>query len=196
MLRAAHRLKSIAAHLAPSTSESSSPRLAATMTTFNRAALDKGPKELQNKGLVLLTAQTPNGNKPAYLLEELKAVGAISGYSFIPTSFKDNEQVCTRLRIRRALVKADFGALHVQKSEWFEAVNPNGRIPALLDNREGKEPLRVFESAAILMYLAKAYDTDFRFHFKDDDLETEMISWIFFMSVSVERSLPHSEGAD
>lgn len=73
----------------------------------------------------------------------------------------------------------------MQKSEWFEAVNPNGRIPALLDNREGKEPLRVFESAAILMYLAKAYDTDFHFHFKDDDLETEMISWIFFMSVSL-----------
>ncbi|BGP56425.1 Glutathione S-transferase 2 [Rhodotorula sphaerocarpa] len=133
------------------------------MTSFDRAALDKGPKELKNKGLVLLTAQTPNGNKPAYLLEELKAVGAISGYSFIPTSFKDNEQ----------------------KSEWFEAVNPNGRIPALLDNREGKEPLRVFESAAILMYLAKAYDTDFHFHFKDDDLETEMISWIFFIQGGV-----------
>lgn len=31
------------------------------------------------------------------------------------------------------------------------------------------------------MYIAKAYDTNFQFHFKDDDLETEMISWIFFM---------------
>lgn len=33
------------------------------------------------------------------------------------------------------------------------------------------------------MYLAKEYDTKFQFHFEDNDLETEMISWIFFMCV-------------
>ncbi|KAG0659787.1 hypothetical protein C6P46_004990 [Rhodotorula mucilaginosa] len=161
MLRAAARLKSITSHL---TAAPESRHFAAMSTAlFPTEALDKGPKELKNKGLVFLTAQTPNGNKPAYLLEELKAIGAISDYTVIPISFKENEQ----------------------KSEWFEAVNPNGRIPALLDNRKSKPPLRVFESAAILMYLAKEYDTGFKFHFEDNDLETEMISWIFFIQGGV-----------
>ncbi|GAA5987245.1 hypothetical protein JCM10908_001876 [Rhodotorula pacifica] len=163
MLRAVARIKSITSHLTPNSSSAALPAASAMSALFSTEALDKGPKELKNKGLVLLTAQTPNGNKPAYLLEELKAVGAISGYTVIPTSFKENEQ----------------------KSEWFEAVNPNGRIPALLDNRESKGPLRVFESAAILLYLAKEYDTKFQFHFEDNDLETEMISWIFFIQGGV-----------
>lgn len=53
----------------------------------------------------------------------------------------------------------------VQKAPWFLKVNPNGRIPALIDN--SKESLdgtdggfKVFESAAILLYLAKEYDRD------------------------------------
>lgn len=82
------------------------------------------------------------GNKPAYLLEELKAIGAISDYTVIPISFKENEQV-RRLITRAAFSKAtphEFdperksspGAFTAtQKSEWFEAVNPNGRIPAV-----------------------------------------------------------------
>ncbi|GAA5948874.1 hypothetical protein JCM3765_003938 [Sporobolomyces pararoseus] len=118
--------------------------------------LAKGPKELKNEGLVLLLSQTPNGNKPAYYLEELKKSKQIDGYTVIPISMKDNEQ----------------------KSDWFESINPNGRIPALLDNRPGKKPLRIFESGSILRYLAKNYDKKFEFHFEDDDLETEMESWI------------------
>ena len=163
MLRAAARLKSITSHL----SAPESRHFAAMSTAlFPTQALDKGPKELKNKGLVFLTAQTPNGalalsvspppadlpsltkslfltgNKPAYLLEELKAIGAISDYTVIPISFKENEQV-RRLITRAAFSKAtshefdperksspgDFTA--TQKSEWFEAVNPNGRIPAV-----------------------------------------------------------------
>jgi len=73
-----------------------------------------------------LTASTPNGIKVSALLEELKLIGAIPGYEFVPTSFSKNDQ----------------------KSEWFEAVNPNGRIPALLDNREGKKPIHVWEVSA------------------------------------------------
>ncbi|BGO92585.1 Glutathione S-transferase 2 [Rhodotorula toruloides] len=133
------------------------------------SALSHGPKELQNKGLVLLLAQTPNGasastgNKPVYLLEELKALGKIPDYTFVPVSFGKNEQ----------------------KSDWFEAVNPNGRIPALLDNREGKKPIKVWESASILLYLAKTYDTDATFHFKDEDMQTELLNWIFFIQGGV-----------
>ncbi|GAA5999727.1 uncharacterized protein JCM10292_003720 [Rhodotorula paludigena] len=126
-------------------------------------ALAQGPKELQNKGLVFLVAQTPNGNKPLYLAEELKAIGAIPDYTFVPISFAKNEQ----------------------KSDWFEAINPNGRIPALLDNREGKKPINVWESASMLLYLAKTYDTGFNFHFQDEDLQTELLNWIFFIQGGV-----------
>lgn len=58
MLRAAARLKSITSHL----SAPESRHFAAMSTAlFPTEALDKGPKELKNKGLVFLTAQTPNG---------------------------------------------------------------------------------------------------------------------------------------
>ncbi|GAA6015620.1 hypothetical protein JCM11491_007176 [Sporobolomyces phaffii] len=156
MNSAARRAQTISQQLAR-TNFSTSTR---TMSPYpNAEALAKGPKELQNEGLVLLTAQTPNGNKPAYYLEELKAGGQISGYTVIPISFDKNEQ----------------------KSEWFEAVNPNGRIPALLDNRSGgKKPLRVFESEAILRYLATAYDKKHEFHFENLDEATEMDGWVAF----------------
>lgn len=60
-------------------------------------------------------------------------------------------------------------------------VNPNGRIPALLDNRQGKKPIAVWESASILLYLAKTYDTKFDFYFQEEDMQTEILNWIFFM---------------
>ncbi|KAK4702464.1 glutathione S-transferase, partial [Phenoliferia sp. Uapishka_3] len=114
-------------------------------------------------GLNLLTTSTPNGIKVSVALEELKAVGAIPSYAFTPVAFSKNEQ----------------------KSDWFMAVNPNGRIPALVDNREGKKPINVWESASILLYLSKTYDTKFAFHFEDEDEETEMINWIFFLQGGV-----------
>ncbi|BGP49359.1 Glutathione S-transferase 2 [Rhodotorula kratochvilovae] len=132
--------------------------------SINADVLAQGPKELNNPGLVLLLAQTPNGGKPVYYLEELKAIGKLSDYTVIPISFGKNEQ----------------------KSPWFEEVNPNGRIPALLDNRASKPPIRVFESASILQYLAKTYDTDGAFWFKDDDdLQTELLNWVYFLQGGV-----------
>ncbi|GAA5896050.1 glutathione S-transferase family protein [Sporobolomyces salmoneus] len=155
MNTAARRTHSITSQLAHRSNNSNF----STMSPYPSAeALSKGPAALKEEGLVLLTSQTPNGNKPAYYLEELKATGAIKGYTVVPISFKENEQ----------------------KSSWFEAVNPNGRIPALLDNRVGKKPIRVFESGSILRYLAKIYDKEYEFHFEDSDLETEMESWIEF----------------
>lgn len=62
---------------------------------------------------------------------------------------------------------------------------PNGRIPALIDNSrkslDGTDaPFSVFETGAILLYLAKFYDTDDAFGFKDPLERNECLQWIFF----------------
>ena len=64
-----------------------------------------------------------------------------------------------------------------QKEPWFLELNRNGRIPVIYDN---KREFPVFESAAILLYLQKHYDTNFALGFEDDNLQFEMIQWIFF----------------
>ncbi len=82
--------------------------------------------------------------------------------------------------IRMSLSDADIGKVHNQvKSPWFtENVNPNGRIPAI--THEGH---RVFETSAILVYLAQVYDKDRKFS-KDPVTDTgawaEEQSWLFF----------------
>ncbi|GAA5827383.1 hypothetical protein JCM11251_003788 [Rhodosporidiobolus azoricus] len=133
-------------------------------SSMSDAAINNGPEALKKQGLVFLVAQTPNGNKPLYLAEELKANGSIPGYEVVPISFAKNEQ----------------------KSDWFEAVNPNGRIPALRDNRANGKPINVWESSSILLYMAKTYDTKGEFWFKEDeDLQTELLNWIFFIQGGV-----------
>ncbi len=74
----------------------------------------------------LFTGATPNGQKVSCALEEL-------GLAYET----------------RAI---DFSARE-QKSDWFTAINPNGRIPAIIDH--GAEGVQVFESGAILIYLAE-----------------------------------------
>jgi glutathione S-transferase/GST-like protein len=74
----------------------------------------------------LFTAATPNGHKVSIALEELG----------LPYT----------LRV------LDL-AQHEQKAEWFRAINPNGRIPAIVDHDADDFP--VFESGAILIYLAE-----------------------------------------
>ncbi len=76
--------------------------------------------------LTLYTAATPNGHKASIALEELGLE-----YQVHPLSLGKNEQ----------------------KQEWFLAINPNGRIPAIVDHDEGD--FAVFESGAILVYLAE-----------------------------------------
>ena len=68
-----------------------------------------------------------------------------------------------------------------QKEPWFIALNPNGRIPVLVDREHTPEPFSVFETAAILLYLVRKYDTKGLFSFPaGSDDESVMLQWIFF----------------
>lgn len=108
---------------------------------------------------LLYTVGTPNGHKPSILLEELKAAYPDFKYDFQAISFSKNEQ----------------------KEPWFLKINPNGRIPALVDRSRGN--FAVFESAGILLYLAQHYDKDHKFSYDpatEPDLYSEQLQWIFF----------------
>lgn len=109
---------------------------------------------IASKGLELLTWATPNGVKASIALEELRSAYGIS-------------------YVHQAI---DIGQ-NVQKEQWFTALNPNGRIPVLIDHDNGG--LAVFEGNAILSYLTRKYDTENKFSFdlKDDDY-TRAESWI------------------
>lgn len=68
-----------------------------------------------------------------------------------------------------------------QKEPWFIKLNPNGRIPALVDR--SRNNFNVFESAAILLYLQQHYDKENKFAFDrdaDPDNYSVMLQWIFF----------------
>ena len=68
-----------------------------------------------------------------------------------------------------------------QKEPWFTKMNPNGRIPVLVDNNHNN--FTVFETAAILLYLEQHYDTQLKFSFDPQtrpDEYSEMLQWIFF----------------
>jgi GSH-dependent disulfide-bond oxidoreductase len=85
--------------------------------------------------LQLYSLGTPNGVKVTVMLEELLALGhAGAEYDAWLIKIGDGDQ---------------FGS-------GFVSVNPNSKIPALLD-RSGPDPIRVFESGAILMYLAEKF---------------------------------------
>src|SRR5580692_11011150 len=85
--------------------------------------------------LQLYSLATPNGVKVTVMLEELLALGhAGAEYDAWLINIRDGDQ---------------FGS-------GFVGVNPNSKIPALMD-RSGPTPIRVFESGAILIYLAEKF---------------------------------------
>ena len=85
--------------------------------------------------LQLYSLATPNGLKVTIMLEELLALGHTGAeYDAWLIKISDGDQ---------------FGS-------GFVAVNPNSKIPALMD-RSGPKPIRVFESGAILLYLAEKF---------------------------------------
>ena len=105
--------------------------------------------------LQLYSLATPNGVKVTILLEELLALGH-SGAEYDAW-----------------LIRIGEGD---QFSSGFVGVNPNSKIPALLD-RSGDTPIRVFESGSILLYLAEKFG---EFLPKDLAGRTETLNWLFW----------------
>ena len=105
--------------------------------------------------LQLYSLGTPNGQKVTIMLEELLALGRTGAeYDAWPIRIHEGEQ---------------FGS-------GFVKVNPNSKIPALMD-RSGPTPIRVFESGAILLYLAEKFDA---FLPKEAAARAECLSWLFW----------------
>ncbi|EEP91998.1 putative S-transferase [Yersinia kristensenii] len=106
--------------------------------------------------LQLYSMGTPNGQKVTILLEELLALGE-----------KGAEYDAHLIRIGEG----------DQFSSGFVAVNPNSKIPALMDHST-TPPIRVFESGAILLYLADKFA-----HFLPKSLgaRTEALNWLFWL---------------
>jgi GST-like protein len=105
--------------------------------------------------LQLYSLATPNGVKVAIMLEELLALGKREAeYDAFPIEIGDGEQ---------------FGS-------GFVALNPNSKIPALLD-RSTSPPTRVFESGSILLYLAEKFNA---FVPHEPSERAECMSWLFW----------------
>jgi GSH-dependent disulfide-bond oxidoreductase len=105
--------------------------------------------------LQLYSLATPNGQKVTILLEELLALG-----------HKGAEYDAWLINIGQG---EQFGS-------GFVAVNPNSKIPALLD-RSGPKPVRVFESGSILVYLAEKFGALLP---ADPPARAECLSWLFW----------------
>ena len=105
--------------------------------------------------LQLYSLATPNGQKVTIMLEELLAAG-----------YKDAEYDAWLIKIGDG---DQFGS-------GFVGVNPNSKIPALMDHST-PEPTRVFESGSILVYLAEKFGA---FIPKDHKGRTETMNWLFW----------------
>lgn len=104
--------------------------------------------------LQLYSLATPNGVKATVMLEELLALGKDAEYDAWLINIGTGDQ---------------FGS-------DFVSINPNSKIPALLD-RGGDKPIRVFESGAILVYLAEKFGALLP---TDPARRAETLSWLFW----------------
>lgn len=104
--------------------------------------------------LQLYSLATPNGVKVTIMLEELLELG-----------FSEAEYDAWLIRISEG----------AQFSSGFVAANPNSKIPALMDY-SGDTPQRVFESGAILLYLAEKFDA----FLPTGSAKTETLNWLFW----------------
>ncbi len=96
---------------------------------------------------------TPNGVKATIMLEELLEAGHDAEYDAYLVNIGEGDQF----------------------TSGFVAINPNSKIPALVD-RTGPEPVRVFESGAILLHLAEKFDA----FLAGGPERAEMLSWLFW----------------
>ncbi len=105
--------------------------------------------------LQLYSLGTPNGVKVTVMLEELLALGHRGAeYDAWLIKIGDGDQFCS----------------------GFVGANPNSKIPALMD-RSGPKPIRVFESGAILLYLAEKFG---EFLPAEAATRAECLSWLFW----------------
>lgn len=103
----------------------------------------------------LYSMATPNGVKVTIMFEELLALGhGGAEYDAWPIRIGDGDQ---------------FGS-------DFVAINPNSKIPALMD-RSGETPIRVFESGSILLHLAEKFGALIP---KDPAKRVEVMNWLFW----------------
>ncbi|KAJ3159342.1 hypothetical protein HK101_001097 [Irineochytrium annulatum] len=101
--------------------------------------------------ITLYTVGTPNGQKASIALEELGI-----DYKVHKINFATNEQ----------------------KEPWFLKINPNGRIPAIVDHTRGDHA--VMESGAILLYLAEHHDPNHVLLPEEPNQKSEAIQWIMW----------------
>jgi GSH-dependent disulfide-bond oxidoreductase len=111
--------------------------------------LPRGEHKLQLHSLA-----TPNGQKVTIMLEELLLAGHDAEYDAYLINIGKGDQ---------------FGS-------GFVEINPNSKIPAMVDYGQ-TEPLRLFESGSILVYLADKYDA---FLSKDVAQRAETMNWLFW----------------
>ncbi|MFY9240356.1 MAG: glutathione-dependent disulfide-bond oxidoreductase [Roseovarius sp.] len=102
----------------------------------------------------LYSLATPNGVKVTVMFEELLEAGKAAEYDAYLIDIGEGDQ---------------FGS-------GFVEINPNSKIPALLDC-SGQEPVRVFETASILMHLAEKFDM---FLPKEGAARAEVLNWLFW----------------
>lgn len=101
----------------------------------------------------LYSLATPNGVKATVMFEELLEAGFNAEYDAWPINISDSDQF----------------------TSGFVDINPNSKIPALLD-RSDAEPVRVFESGAILMHLAEKFGA----FLPTNSKRAEVLSWLFW----------------
>ena len=135
-------------------SKESGGRFASTNRPISGPTHDKD-LPVGRRPLQLYSLATPNGVKVTVMLEELLALGHRGAeYDAWLIRIGDGDQ---------------FGS-------GFVAVNPNSKIPALVD-RSGPTPIRVFESGAILVYLAEKFGA---FLPTEASARAECLSWLFW----------------
>jgi GSH-dependent disulfide-bond oxidoreductase len=118
-------------------------------------ALPEGDNPFQ-----LYSLATPNGVKATIMLEELLEAGHSGAeYDAWTINIGDGEQF----------------------TSGFVGVNPNSKIPALLDKSDAQAPFRVFESGAILVHLAEKFGM---FLPTDPAARAEVLSWVFWQVAS------------
>ena len=115
--------------------------------------------ETREPSITLYTGQSANGIKISITLEELGLP-----YNVRKIDMPTNEQ----------------------KSDWFTAINPNGRIPAITDKLGDGAEVNIFESGSIMLYLIERYDRDHKISYPRGSRE-----WIEVTAIRSSRVTAH-----